>query len=148
MMSLRGANKNTPYNICMSRFEHPLSYLDIEVAPGCIAFFTNDVTKQMYSYVTTYCGCEGVGSRMYDINALIRSRLVNKDNRQSAVSFIATGEKASVAIYNSPKFGTDENSSEYKDVLGPGRHVSLNSLNMGDSGRTWDDQIYSVILNA
>lgn len=148
MMSLKGADKNTPYNICMSRYEHPLSYLDVKVAPGCIALFTNDVTKQMYSYVTTYCGCQKIGPRMYDINALIRSRLVDKNDKQSAVSFIATGERASIAIYNSPKFSSEENSSEYKDVFGPGRRISLASLNMGDSGRTWDDQVYSIILDA
>ena len=148
MMSLHGAGKSTPYNLCMSRYEHPLAYLNIEVAPGCISLFTNDVSKQMYSYVTTYCGCKKMGPRMYDINALIRSRLVNKDNKQSTISFIATGNETSIAFYNSPRFATEQNSSEYRDVLGPGRHVSLNSLYMGDSGRSWDNQIYSVILDA
>ena len=148
MMSLQGADKNTPYSLCMSKYEHPMNYLDVEVAPGCISLFTNDVNKQMYSYVTTFCGCKEIGPRMYDINALIRSRLVNKDNQQSAISFIATGEKASIAFYNSPKFATDEKSSEYKDILGPERRISLESLNMGDSGRSWDDQVYSIILDS
>ena len=148
MMNLHGADESTPYSLCMSRYEHPLAYLDIEVAPGCISLFTNDISKQMYSYVTTYCGCEEMGPRMYDINALVRSRLVNKKDMQSAVSFIATGREASIAFYNSPRFATEQNSSKYREVLGPGRRVSLDSYKMGDSGRSWNNQVYSIILDA
>lgn len=148
MMSAQNVSSRSPYRMCMSRYEHPLGYLNVNVPDGCISLFTNDVSTHMYSYVTTYCGCEDMGPRMYDLNALVHARLVNKDNYEGVISYIATGSRTSIAIYNSPIFGNDVNASEYKAVYGPNRYVSLSSQKMGNSGFSWDDQVYSIVIDS
>merc|ERR1711998_35113 len=106
-----------------------------------------DVSRQMFSMVTTFCGCEVIGPKRYDLEALLKAGLITK-NRAGTISYIAMGHNTSLAMYNSLTFGTEKNASEYRAVFGPNRRVAASDVPMGDSGISWDNQVFSIIMNA
>lgn len=102
MMSLVGATTSDNFNVCSSEYQHG-EYLKVAVKTGCISLFNNDISKQSLSKVITFCGCENLGPKKYDMVSLQKAGLVSKVN-SGMISFIATGEGASVTLYNDPSF--------------------------------------------
>lgn len=140
MMSLVGAGPESSFNECSSVFKHQEDYLKIAVKPGCIAFFNNDISGQMFSKMITFCGCENIGPKKYDFVSLQRAGLIGRSGA-GMISFIVTGPGASVTLYNAPEF-----ESEYKTVIGPNTQISAKRMIRGEG--TWDNEIYSVIMQS
>ena len=105
IMSLVGASSESAFNMCSSEFEAG-KYGAVDVKPGCISLFNNDVSNQVLSRVITFCGCESIGPKKYDLVSLQKASLVSKNNA-GMISYIATGDGASVTIYNGPNFDSD-----------------------------------------
>ena len=145
MMSLVGATPDSHFNACQSLYLKD-DYLNVYVPPGCISLFVNDVTKAKNSFFMTYCGCETIGPKMYDFVSLQNAKLIGKDG-SGLISYIATGDAASITLYNSAEYDSQD-----RIVIGPNNRISADQLVKGEnkSGvfQTWDDAIYSIILQS
>ena len=123
-----------------------MTYLNPQVSEGCVSFFTNDVRHQMLSYVTTFCGCNEIGPKRYDLHSLKAAGLITK-TFDGMISYIVTGANVAVDVYNSPSFGLEPGDSQYKTAIGPERAVGMSDLEMGPDGN-WDDAVYSLIIQS
>jgi hypothetical protein len=138
IMSLVGATPNSNFKACQSQYKRG-DFLNLKVKPGCISLFTNDLTLSKSSYFVTFCGCETMGPKKYDFIALQNSQLISKDGT-ALISYIATGDGASITLYNSADFDSEE-----KLVMGPNTQISADKI-IRDKG-TWTNEIYSIILS-
>jgi hypothetical protein len=149
LISLKGATKDSPFKACQSVFVKG-EYLNLYVPPGCISLFVNDLNKMKSSFFMTYCGCETIGPKLYDFVSLQKAKLIGKDG-SGLISYIATGDAASITLYNSAEFD-----SEDKYVIGPNTKISTAEIVRGGGGGqnkgvvypSWDNAIYSVILQS
>lgn len=140
MMSLSGATAESSFEACSSSYEHGNANFYYKVETGCIAIFNNDISKYAVSQVITFCGCETIGPKMYDFVALQNAGLISKAGA-GLISFIATGDMASITIYNEPDFSGDEHY-----VIGPMTQIPMDRVRRGES--TWDNAIYSMVMQA
>ena len=149
LISMKGATKDSPFKACQSLYIKG-EYLNIYVPPGCISLFVNDLNKLKSSFFMTYCGCETIGPKLYDFVSLQKAKLIGKDG-SGLISYIATGDAASITLYNSAEFD-----SEYKYVIGPNTKISTSDIvrgggdgqNKGVVHPSWDNAIYSVVLQS
>merc|ERR1719502_1017189 len=140
MMSLAGATAQSSFEACSSSYEHGNANFYYKVETGCIAIFNNDISKYAVSQVITFCGCETIGPKMYDFVALQNAGLISKAGA-GLISFIATGDMASITIYNKPDFTGDEHF-----VIGPLTQIPMHRVRRGES--TWDNAIYSIVMQS
>jgi len=140
MMSLAGATAQSSFEACSSSYEHGNANFYYKVETGCIAIFNNDISKYAVSQVITFCGCETIGPKMYDFVALQNAGLISKAGA-GLISFIATGDMASITIYNKPDFTGDEHF-----VIGPLTQIPMHRVRRGES--TWDNAIYSMVMQS
>lgn len=140
MMSLAGATPESSFEACSSSYEHGAADFYYTVETGCIAIFNNDISVQSVSQVITFCGCETIGPKMYDFVALQKAGLISKAGA-GLVTFIATGDMASITIYNEPDFTGDEHY-----VIGPLTQIPMYRVARGES--TWDNAIYSLVMQS
>jgi hypothetical protein len=141
MMSLIGSSAKSNFKSCQNNFIRG-DFLNLKVNPGCISLYTNDISQVNHSKVTTFCGCDIIGPKRYDLVALQQAGLIS-DKDEGLISYIATGEGASVSVYNRAEF-----ESETKKVFGPGVQSPLSAFQRGEEDGTWDNEVYSVILQA
>merc|ERR1719498_1111048 len=140
MMTLAGATAQSSFEACSSSYEHGNANFYYKVETGCIAIFNNDISKYAVSQVITFCGCETIGPKMYDFVALQNAGLISKAGA-GLISFIATGDMASITIYNKPDFTGDEHF-----VIGPLTQIPMHRVRRGES--TWDNAIYSMVMQS
>ena len=88
MISLADADENSEFNVCSSLYVHG-EYLNVQVDPGCISLFNNDMTKQSLSKVITFCGCEMIGPKKYDFVSLQNAGLISKVTRMFDLKFVS-----------------------------------------------------------
>jgi len=141
MMSLAGATTSSQFNECTSKYVKG-TFLEIHTPPGCISLYTNNIAESIthLSDVVTFCGCQTIGPKNYDMVSLRKASLISR-NGAGQISFIATGDDASVTIYHDPNF-----LDGYMLVIGPNSRVDLAKSPMGPT--TWDNAVYSLIMQS
>ena len=139
MMSLAGATPNSQFNACQSRYNSG-ERNNVEAKPGCISLFTDDLSVSKSSYFISFCGCETIGPKKYDFVSLQKAKLVSMKGA-GLISYIVTGEGASITLYNSAEFD-----GEHRIVIGPNTRTAASQIVRGDG--TWDNEIFSIILQS